>query len=66
MAVWILSGEYDCSAPPTAGRALADAIDGAHFVEMQGIGHFPMSEHPDRFKEYALPVLLQAADLVDA
>ena len=24
---------------------------------MKGMGHFPMSENPERFKEYILPVL---------
>jgi hypothetical protein len=24
---------------------------------MKGLGHFPMSEHPGRFREYLVPVL---------
>jgi pimeloyl-ACP methyl ester carboxylesterase len=59
--VHILNGEYDYSAAPEDGRALADAIDGATFVEMKEIGHFPMSENPERFKEYLMPVLDQIA-----
>jgi len=26
-------------------------------VEMKGLGHFPMSEDPARFRDYSLPVL---------
>ncbi len=59
VAVHILNGEYDYSAAPEDGRVLADAIDGATFVEMKGIGHFPMSENPALFKSYLLPVLDQ-------
>ncbi|MDO8212220.1 alpha/beta fold hydrolase [Conexibacter sp. CPCC 206217] len=59
VAVHILNGEYDYSAAPADGRELADAIEGATFVEMKGIGHFPMSENPEVFKRYLLPVLDQ-------
>lgn len=61
VAVHILNGEYDYSASPADGRALAEAIPGATFTEMKGIGHFPMSENPEVFKRYLLPVLDQIA-----
>ena len=32
-------------------------VPGAEVTIMQGLGHFPMSEHPERFAEYLLPVL---------
>jgi pimeloyl-ACP methyl ester carboxylesterase len=28
---------------------------------MEGVGHFPMSENPEAFKKYFLPLLDQAA-----
>jgi pimeloyl-ACP methyl ester carboxylesterase len=61
-ALFILNGEYDWSGFPAAGQALAAEIKGAHWAEMAGIGHFPMSENPDVFKKYFLPVLKQAAE----
>ena len=56
-SVYVLSGEYDWSATPEASKALADAIPGAEFVFMPGVGHFPMAENPDAFRGHLLPVL---------
>ena len=55
--LYVLTGEYDWSSTPTMGQALADAVPGATFRMMPGLGHFPMSEDPQRFREYILPVL---------
>jgi pimeloyl-ACP methyl ester carboxylesterase len=55
--VHLLNGSYDYGTPPAAGRALADDIKGASFQEMEGLGHFPMSEDPQRFLGYIRPVL---------
>lgn len=60
-AVHILNGEYDWSAPPAAGQALADEIKGATHTVMKGLGHFPMCENPAKFKQYIAPVLEAAA-----
>ena len=32
-------------------------MKGAQFTLMEEMGHFPMSENPERFKEYIVPVL---------
>ncbi|HXZ86010.1 MAG TPA: alpha/beta hydrolase [Myxococcota bacterium] len=56
-AVYVLSGEYDWSATPALSRALADAIPGAEFVPLPGLGHFPMAEQPAAFRARLLPVL---------
>lgn len=56
-AVYVMSGDYDWSATPDRCRALADAIDGAHYICMPGLGHFPMSEDPEAFRRYLVPVL---------
>ncbi len=61
VGVWILSGQYDWAAPPVACEMLAAEVRGSHFVPMPGIGHFPMSENPEKFKEIILPVLRAAA-----
>jgi pimeloyl-ACP methyl ester carboxylesterase len=57
VGVHILSGEYDCSGTVELGREAHEAIAGSTFDEMKGVGHFPMSENPQVFKEYLLPVL---------
>jgi Predicted hydrolases or acyltransferases (alpha/beta hydrolase superfamily) len=56
-AMYILGGEYDWSGTPEVCRALHDAVEGSSYTEMMGLGHFPMSENPDAFKAYILPVL---------
>ena len=63
ISVDILNGEYDWSGTPAMGQALADAIPGARFQEMKGLGHFPMSEDPDRFLDIIRPVLRRAAGI---
>ncbi|MFD5272181.1 alpha/beta fold hydrolase [Streptomyces sp. NPDC058335] len=60
-ALYVLNGEYDWSAPPMAGAALAAEVDGATATAMQEVGHFAMSENPEVFKRYFLPILEQAA-----
>lgn len=55
--IYLLSGEYDFSATPEMGRELAEQIGARHFQVMQGLGHFPMSESPEQFRRYLLPVL---------
>ena len=55
--IYLLSGEYDVSATPEMGRELAESIGAAHFEVMKGVGHFPMSENPEAFRGYLLPVL---------
>ena len=55
--VHVISGDYDWSATPERSRALADAIKGATYTRMDGMGHFPMSEHPEAFKKYLSQLL---------
>jgi pimeloyl-ACP methyl ester carboxylesterase len=56
-AVYVLGGDYDWSASPENCKALADAIPGARYQLMRNLGHFPMSEDPENFKSYLLPIL---------
>jgi pimeloyl-ACP methyl ester carboxylesterase len=53
----LLTGEYDLSCTPEDTIRTASTIPGAKGTTMKGMGHFPMSENPERFKEYILPVL---------
>ena len=55
--VWLLTGEYDYSATPEATRATAANIPGAQVIIMERLGHFPMSEDPERFLGYLRMVL---------
>ena len=57
--IYMLTGEYDFSCSPEMSQTTAAAIEGARFQVMRGMGHFPMSEHPDAFKEYLMPVLTE-------
>jgi pimeloyl-ACP methyl ester carboxylesterase len=63
VAVYLLTGEYDWSTPPALSQAVAEQIPGAFYQTMKGLGHFPMSEDPERFLGYLRPVLeeIQAA-----
>ena len=57
VGVHIFSGEYDYSGTIEKGREAHAAIKGSTFCEMKGMGHFPMSENPNAFMKYLLPVL---------
>ncbi len=63
IGVHILSGEYDYSATPEMGRAAYEAIQGSTWALMKGVGHFPMSEHPEAFIEHLLPILRSIVNL---
>lgn len=66
--VHMLTGEYDYSCTPEMSRRTAEAIPGATFQEMPGLGHFPMAEDPERFLSYLRPLLasLSARDVREA
>ncbi len=56
-AVHLLTGEYDYTATLAHSQEAADAIPGATFAPMEGLGHFPMCEDPERFLAAIRPVL---------
>lgn len=55
--LYMLSGEYDLSATPEMAAELAAEVGATHFEVMKNLGHFPMSENPEHFRTYLLPVL---------
>jgi len=55
--VSLLCGAYDYSATPEDGAKLAALIPGADLRVMEGLGHFPMCEHPDLFRPHLLAAL---------
>lgn len=57
-AVYLLTGEYDFSCTPEDTLRTAEKI-GIDAVIMKEVGHFPMSENPDQFRKYLMPVLQQ-------
>ena len=59
--IYLLTGEYDLSATPALTAELARLIKPRHFEVMRGLGHFPMSEDPQRFLSYLRPVLERIA-----
>jgi pimeloyl-ACP methyl ester carboxylesterase len=55
--LYLLTGEYDISATPALTAELAKLVKATHFEVMKGMGHFPMSEDPQQFRKYLIPVL---------
>ncbi len=55
--VFLLTGDYDYACSPDESEATAEAVPGAKFTKMRGIGHFPMTENYNLFRSYLLPVL---------
>ncbi|MCC2595844.1 alpha/beta hydrolase [Pusillimonas sp. MFBS29] len=61
--LWLLTGEYDYSCTPEDTEFLGKSIPGSKWQIMKGMGHFPMSEDPERFLSYLLPVLEEVRTL---
>ncbi len=59
--VYLLTGEYDYSCTPEDSQQLADLIAGAKLTIMRDMGHFPMSEDPQKFISHLMPVLDEIA-----
>lgn len=55
--LYLLTGEYDFSCSPEDTVRTAESIPGAKVTVMKEVGHFPMSENPDQFRRYLMPVL---------
>ena len=56
IGVHIMNGEYDVSGSWELGEAAHQSIKGSTWTKMEGIGHFPMCEDPERFLGYVRPV----------
>jgi pimeloyl-ACP methyl ester carboxylesterase len=57
-----LCGAYDWSNTPAMAKATMDKIKGGHYMQLEGLGHFPATENPQAFARY----FLQALDLLGA
>lgn len=55
--MYLMTGVYDFACTPEMTKQTAEKIKNAECIIMEGIGHFPMSENPEVFKEYLMPVL---------
>jgi pimeloyl-ACP methyl ester carboxylesterase len=45
----VVSGGEDIVTPPEGGRRIADALVNGRFVLLEGLGHLPYVEAPQRF-----------------
>ena len=59
--VYMLTGEYDYSCSCEMSEDTAKQIPGAVFEKMEGLGHFPITENPEKF----MPYLLRALDHIE-
>jgi pimeloyl-ACP methyl ester carboxylesterase len=57
MPVLVIVGALDAATPPALGRALADGVTGARFVEIPDCGHCPPLEAPDTLLALIEPFL---------
>jgi pimeloyl-ACP methyl ester carboxylesterase len=48
-SVLVLTGQDDIATRTSDGRQLAQALPRARFEQIEGSGHFPMAQQPDRF-----------------
>ena len=55
--VLVVAGEKDKMTPPKRGRALAEAIPGARYEELAGIGHMLPEESPERLAALVLDLV---------
>jgi pimeloyl-ACP methyl ester carboxylesterase len=55
----IIAGDEDRVLPSALTREMTRRIPGAELVMMEGVGHFPNLEQPERFNEIVLPFLLR-------
>lgn len=56
----VVCGAEDAVTPPAGNRKIAEAI-GAHFELIEGIGHLPYIEAPERFNALVEAFLTKAA-----
>ena len=50
----VFAGEHDFICGPVWNRPIADAIPGAVYAEIPGVGHMPQYEAPDEFRRVVL------------
>lgn len=55
--MYLMTGVYDFACTPEMTEQTGKKIRGSETIIMEGIGHFPMSENPETFKKYLMPVL---------
>ncbi len=55
--IYFMTGVYDFACTPEMTEKTAEKVKGSETIIMEGIGHFPMCENPETYKEYLMPVL---------
>lgn len=59
--IYFLTGEYDFACTPEMTEETAKKVKNSECIIMKENGHFPMSENPENFKTYLMPVLKKIA-----
>ena len=57
--LWLMTGDYDYSATPADTRKVADSVAGSRFLQLDGLGHFPMTEDPQRLLTHFRPAAIE-------
>ena len=60
--LYLVSGEYDFSAPPEHTQDVADAVDGAEIRVIDDLGHFPVTEDAERLVDEIEPYISTILD----
>lgn len=55
--MYLITGAYDFACTPEMTEEAAAEIKNSTAIIMEDIGHFPMSENPETYKKYIMPVL---------
>ena len=55
--IYYMTGVYDFACTPEMTEEAAKKTKNSECIIMEEIGHFPMSENPDVFNRYLMPVL---------
>ncbi|MFI7744116.1 alpha/beta fold hydrolase [Kocuria rhizosphaericola] len=63
--LYLLTGEYDPNTSPAETQELADLVPGCKFWAMPKLGHFPVTENYEEFRQYLLPILQEISDNSD-
>jgi pimeloyl-ACP methyl ester carboxylesterase len=57
--LYMLTGEYDPNTSPTETKQLAELVPGSKYWAMEKLGHFPVTEDYEKFRNYLLPILAE-------
>jgi pimeloyl-ACP methyl ester carboxylesterase len=56
----IIQGQHDRARTPAHGAEMRDRMPNAQLAVLEGVGHTPQLEDPDRFHEIVMPFITNA------